>query len=168
MTLQDVGSIGELIGSIATVAMLFYLAVQIRQNTAALKGTAHETVTSRISNFNIALGSDPATSALFRSGLERPDELSTEECAQFVLLISSVFGGIETYILAEQAREHRDGAVGALALHSPPVCRESWGAALVGFGRNGIYRGIRAVRRVGAEQNRSSRTRRGWACLSAY
>ena len=33
MTIQDLGSIGELIAAIATVATLAYLAVQIRQNT---------------------------------------------------------------------------------------------------------------------------------------
>ena len=40
MSLQDIGSIGELVGAIATVATLFYLAVQIRQNTAQLRESA--------------------------------------------------------------------------------------------------------------------------------
>ena len=33
MTIQELGSIGELIGAIATVATLIYLALQIRQNS---------------------------------------------------------------------------------------------------------------------------------------
>ena len=33
MTIQELGSIGELIGAIATVATLVYLALQIRQNS---------------------------------------------------------------------------------------------------------------------------------------
>ena len=37
MTIQDLGSIGELIAAIATVATLIYLAVQIRANTTALR-----------------------------------------------------------------------------------------------------------------------------------
>ena len=48
MSIQDLGSIGELIAALATVATLAYLAVQIRQNTRALRGAAHETATSRV------------------------------------------------------------------------------------------------------------------------
>jgi hypothetical protein len=37
VTLQDFGSIGELIGAVASVAMLGYLAIQVRQNTMQLR-----------------------------------------------------------------------------------------------------------------------------------
>lgn len=37
MTIQDLGSIGELIAALATLATIAYLAVQIRQNTAQQK-----------------------------------------------------------------------------------------------------------------------------------
>ena len=36
MTIQDLGSIGELIAAVATLATLVYLAVQIRQNSRML------------------------------------------------------------------------------------------------------------------------------------
>ena len=35
VTIQDLGSIGEFVAAIATVATLVYLAIQIRSNTAA-------------------------------------------------------------------------------------------------------------------------------------
>lgn len=37
MTVQELGSIGELIAAVATLATLIYLAIQIRQNTAQQK-----------------------------------------------------------------------------------------------------------------------------------
>lgn len=37
MTIQELGSIGELVGAIATIATLLYLATQIRQNTKATR-----------------------------------------------------------------------------------------------------------------------------------
>ncbi len=40
MTLQDLGSVGEFVAAIATIATLVYLATQIRQNTNQLKGEA--------------------------------------------------------------------------------------------------------------------------------
>ena len=39
MTLQDIGSIGELVAAIATVITLVYLAVQIRQGTQVARST---------------------------------------------------------------------------------------------------------------------------------
>ena len=36
MTIQDLGALGELIGSVAVLATLIYLALQTRQNTAAI------------------------------------------------------------------------------------------------------------------------------------
>jgi len=40
MSIQDLGSLGELIAALATVLTLIYLATQIRQNTNQLKGEA--------------------------------------------------------------------------------------------------------------------------------
>ena len=37
MTISELGSIGEFFGSILTLVMLVYLAIQIRQNTAQQK-----------------------------------------------------------------------------------------------------------------------------------
>ncbi len=42
MSLQDLGSLGELIGAVATVATLAYLAVQIRANTRATRASANQ------------------------------------------------------------------------------------------------------------------------------
>ncbi|MFT4560578.1 MAG: hypothetical protein ACI9BW_000312 [Gammaproteobacteria bacterium] len=40
MNLQDVGSIGELVGAVATVGTLVYLAIQVRRNTQALQASS--------------------------------------------------------------------------------------------------------------------------------
>ena len=40
MTIQDLGSLGELFAAVATIATLIYLARQIRQNTNQLMGEA--------------------------------------------------------------------------------------------------------------------------------
>ncbi len=37
MTIQDLGALGELIGSVAVLATLIYLTLQTRQNTAAIR-----------------------------------------------------------------------------------------------------------------------------------
>lgn len=45
MSIQDLGSLGELIAAIATIATLVYLALQIRQNTQAVRGSTLHAVT---------------------------------------------------------------------------------------------------------------------------
>ena len=45
MTLQDLGSIGEFVGSIAVLITLVYLAVQIRQNTKSMDETRRLAIT---------------------------------------------------------------------------------------------------------------------------
>ena len=42
MTLSDLGSIGELIGGVAVVVSLIYVALQIRQNTRAIRASSHQ------------------------------------------------------------------------------------------------------------------------------
>ena len=48
MTISELGSVGELIGAIATVATLLYLALQIRANTLADKYKAINDIIDRI------------------------------------------------------------------------------------------------------------------------
>lgn len=50
MSIQELGSLGELIAAIATVATLVYLAIQINQNTRAVKASVLETTGSRSSD----------------------------------------------------------------------------------------------------------------------
>ncbi len=50
MTIQDLGSIGELVAAIATLATLGYLAVQIRQNTRSMRAAAFQASTTRASD----------------------------------------------------------------------------------------------------------------------
>ena len=44
MTIQDLGSLGELIAAVATVATLVYLAIQLKQNTLALRSQTFQPV----------------------------------------------------------------------------------------------------------------------------
>lgn len=44
MNVQDLGSVGELIGAVATVGTLIYLALQVRANTRALRAASIQTM----------------------------------------------------------------------------------------------------------------------------
>ena len=48
MSIQDLGALGELIAAIATVATLVYLAVQLRQNTKALRSATFQQISAQM------------------------------------------------------------------------------------------------------------------------
>ena len=69
MTISDAGSIGEILGAIATVATLIYLAIQIRENTALSKRQALEKIIERIVNWGARLNENPELHEIYRDGL---------------------------------------------------------------------------------------------------
>jgi hypothetical protein len=52
MNIMELGALGELVGSVGVVVTLFYLAIQIRQNTEQQKRVEME---SRVSAFHITV-----------------------------------------------------------------------------------------------------------------
>ena len=51
MSIQDLGSLGELVGAIGVVLSLLYLARQIRQNTQATRASSYEDVAQGVRAF---------------------------------------------------------------------------------------------------------------------
>ena len=58
MTLQDLGNLGELVAAIATVLTLGYLAIQLRQNTRALRSQTFQQSSMDMSLTANAISSD--------------------------------------------------------------------------------------------------------------
>ena len=78
MSIQELGSLGELIAAAATVATLIYLAAQIRQNTKAVRSSALESSGTRSMEISkLVAGNDelaPIVMAAF-TGKRELDEL---------------------------------------------------------------------------------------------
>ena len=58
MTIQDLGSVGELVAAIATVVTLVYLAIQIRSNTIATRSAAAQSVHEAFTTWYRLLAAD--------------------------------------------------------------------------------------------------------------
>ena len=89
MTIQDLGSAGELIAAIATVATLIYLARQIRQSTSTVATSTYESVFTGYNDLNLAVASDPDLARILDTGLSDPESLDKNEQVRFVLIIRS-------------------------------------------------------------------------------
>ena len=88
MDLQDLGSLGELLAAIATLATLVYLALQIRQNTQAIRGSTVHLVTQTQQQ---ELRWSGEIAEAYTKAIETPGELNTAETWQMdSWLISSI------------------------------------------------------------------------------
>jgi len=76
MNWEAVSAISELVGTVAVVVSLLYVAVQIRQNTRAIQGATTHSVTE-IQQTELHWSSEIA--AAFTKAIETPDELTSAE-----------------------------------------------------------------------------------------
>ncbi len=91
MTISELGSLGEFLGSIAVVITLVYLSTQLRQNTRAIRAAATQALDQSVTQ-NIAMWSTSRENAvLMERGLHSPEALSEEESIHFYTLISAFF-----------------------------------------------------------------------------
>ena len=83
MNWDAIGAIGEVVGAIAVIATLIYLARQIHQNTSALRSSATQTAHEQSASIYKILCSDPDMAGIFMRGTSSPGELSGEELVRY-------------------------------------------------------------------------------------
>ena len=94
MNWEAIGAIGEIIGALAVFLTLGYLAVQIRQNTKAVRASALDSSVNAVNNTRMAMFENSEVAALYRKGLENPDELDQEDRIRFRLLMHNILWAI--------------------------------------------------------------------------
>ena len=100
--LESLASLGEIVGAIAVVVSLLYLAVQVRQNTRAQRLENASRILDRTASMQGALSRDPATSVLFSKGVSDPSKLTPQERIQFTWAMYEFFGALEFMFLAAE------------------------------------------------------------------
>jgi hypothetical protein len=88
MTIQELGSLGEFVAAVATLATLVYLALQIRANTTAVRAESRRAATNQGMHFQGIIGENKQAASVFRRGLAEPDSLDPDESLQFAFLFS--------------------------------------------------------------------------------
>ena len=83
MTIEQLGSVGEIIGAAATVAMLAYLAVQIRQNNRLVAASIADSSRDSANELARILGANPEAARVYAAGVQDPSSLSLQETVQF-------------------------------------------------------------------------------------
>ena len=91
VTIQDWGAIGELVGAIAVLATLFYLARQIKQNTEEVRSANYHRVTDSFNALNTTLAENPELAQIFRRGNDDYDGLNDDEKLQYGFFMHATF-----------------------------------------------------------------------------
>ena len=91
MTIEQVGSIGEIIGALATLATLVYLAVQIRGNTRMMRSQTRHVAHQLNEGPSTLIAQNPQMAGVFRRGTADINALDPDEQTQFVFLIALYF-----------------------------------------------------------------------------
>ena len=87
MTIQDLGSLGELIAAIATLVTLAYLALQIRQSTTVSRASTVQSTVQFSANWIESLYRDPELALLFERGMEDSHSLDDAERSRFFFVM---------------------------------------------------------------------------------
>ena len=106
MSLEALAYLGEVIGAVAVVVSLVYLAVQIRQSTQAQRTENYGRALERISNIQALWSHDDDLSALLAKGAEDSAKLSPPERIRFTYAFLELFGAIEFMFHA-----YKEGAI---------------------------------------------------------
>ena len=98
--LESLANLGEIIGAIAVVVSLIYLAVQVRQNTHAQRTENFSRALDRVAAMQASLSQDSDAAIVFAKGVADPTALSTTERIQFTWVMYELFGAFEFMFMA--------------------------------------------------------------------
>lgn len=102
--LESLANLGEIIGAIAVVVSLIYLAVQVRQNTQAQRTENFARALDRVAAMQASLTQDAQTTAVFSRAVETPSELTPKERIQFTWAMYELFGALEFMFMASKTK----------------------------------------------------------------
>jgi hypothetical protein len=131
MSLNDLANIGQVIGAIAVVISLFYVAHQIRQNTNAVRSDTAQTVHEHFANWYHVVAADDELSQIIPKGLRDYGSLSEKEKVRLVAACMS-FLSYSQNAFSEMARGVTSAAAVARlgACHYEPRVRARWQSVL--------------------------------------
>jgi hypothetical protein len=87
MNWEAITAISEVVSVTAVLITFVYLAIQIRQNTAAVATSTYESVMTGFNDINIVVAGDPDLASLLERGSQHPEALNAEDVVQFNFLL---------------------------------------------------------------------------------
>ncbi len=96
MNWDAIGAVGEVVGATAVVVTLVYLAIQIKQNTAAIRVSTHQDLLANQTAAQGAVANNPQLAELWQRADERYEDLTPAERKQFNVFILNMFNTFQS------------------------------------------------------------------------
>ena len=140
MNWDAIGAVGQVVGALLVGITLVYLAVQLRQNTAAMKSSTFQSISTLMGASMEVLASHSDLAPLLIKAQAGLDSLSASERVRFGFLMMMAFRRIETVVVQRHLGaidpELTDGFErSALSALRSPGARQWWETAKSGFSR---------------------------------
>jgi len=138
MTIQDLGSIGELIAAVATISTLAFLGIQIRQSNHAARTSAELELPQKFAEWHARVSAQPELSRIWDDAAEDFEALGPEEIRRFrwivaelMLVFESQYYAYRGGLLSEVSwLTKRDTILGLL---ENPILLEQWLSRMTPF-----------------------------------
>ena len=106
MNWEAIGAIGEVAGAAGVIITLVYLALQIQQNTKAIRLNTLRSTNEGFRSQAALIGASSDVAAIYTTGLTEPETLNLTERVQFYALLHNQVRGYE-----EAFYQHAEGAL---------------------------------------------------------
>ncbi len=103
LTIQDLGALGELLGSVAVLVTLVYLAMQTRLNTRATQTASWNSINALLSELDLTEATDSALSKFIVAAELDPQSVSAEDFWKFSRVAQARLGVFEMSYLSTRA-----------------------------------------------------------------
>ena len=99
MNWEAIGTVAELVGAIAVVISLIYLASQLRSSSRAFKTSLRDTALKSLMEWNYNMLADPDLGWIFQKGIKDFDSLEERDRARLIHVLFSFFKVFENIYL---------------------------------------------------------------------
>lgn len=89
-TIQDFGALGEIVGALGVVATLAYLALQIRQNTLAMRSAAVNATITALREPRQSIFESEEMTSIFAAGNSNPNALDEMSQLRYRLVMQNI------------------------------------------------------------------------------
>ena len=96
MTWEAAGAIGEIVGGVGVIATLVYLAMQIRQNTAATKTASFQATTDSLNQVNLMLAGNRELAEVFEQAATGLEDVDPVTLRQYKFTLLAVYRAMES------------------------------------------------------------------------
>jgi hypothetical protein len=104
LTLTDLASIAQVVGALAVVISLVYVALQVKSNSAAVRSASGTAANAAVQNWYMDLGSNQQISALYVRAMTSPEPLPRDEEFQFIVMTHALMLAFQNSYFLERER----------------------------------------------------------------